>query len=302
MAEVIVVPNGGDETWSHSMAPFFMDSRVRVEPIAAGNVSSARNHGMRSASGKYIRFLDDDDYLLPGAMEQLELIESCEAEISSGRVSSVDQHGEEHGLVSFPSTDDFVCAAVTYSGFGLPISHLFLKSALGDSQWDTSIERAEDYAWLIDLAAQRDWKWAALDRPVGVWFQHGKTRRGLRASVLATMKGHEDAIISRLISLHHHLVRNGRESKQRDSAIASALWHYAHRGFPYRPFYWCAIARKAVNISASSRPDAYAYQEGLLRWAPPVAAECALFPIRRITRLYRDIRLALNDVEYVKKL
>lgn len=302
VVEILVVPNGGDETWRSSMAPFSLDGRVRVEPIARGNVSAARNHGLRSARGKYVRFLDDDDYLLPGALEQLELMEISQAEICSGHVGSVDQHGREHGQVSFPDTEDFVCAAVIFSGFRLPVGHLFLRSALTDFRWDEEIERAEDYAWQLDLAARRDWRWVVLDRVVGVWFQHDQTRRGLRASVLATMKGRQEAIISRLLSLHCRLEQSGRGSSQRDSAIAAALWHYAHRGFPYRPFYWFCIARKAVNISASSRPDSYAYQEGLLRWMPPVLAECVFVPIRRLTRLYRDVRLALNDIEYVRKL
>lgn len=300
--EVLVVPNGGDDTWRRSLKPLSRDERVRIEPVATGNVSVARNHGLRSARGKYVRFLDDDDYLLPGALEQLELMEASRAEICSGHVGSVDQHGHEHGQVSFPDTEDFVCAAVLFSGFRLPVGHLFLRSALADCRWDEEIERAEDYAWQLDLAAQRDWKWVALDRVVGIWFQHDQTRRGLRASVLATMKGRQEAIISRLLSLHRRLEQSGRGSLQRDSAIAAALWHYAHRGFPYRPFYWVRIARKAVNISVSSRPDSYAYQEGLLRRTPPVLAECVFVPVRRLTRLYRDLRLALDDIEYVRKL
>lgn len=300
--EVIVVPNGGDDTWNRSLASHAADERVRVMPVAEGNVCLARNHGLESARGKYVRFLDDDDYLLPDAVRQLELLESSGAEICSGRVDSVDQHGVSHGLASFPDTGDFVSAAATVGGFALPIGHLYLKSALGSSVWDSSVKRAEDFAWQLDLAARKDWKWIPLNNTVGVWFQHGQTRRGLRASVRKTMKGREEPIISRLLSLHASLGEAGRGSKSRDSAIASALWHYAHRGFPYRPFHWLGVARKAVRIDPASRPDAFAYQQGFLRHIPPILAECGLFPVRRVTRLYRDIRLVFRDIDYVRKI
>lgn len=39
------------------------DSRVRVVHQENGGVSSARNHGLRLASGKWVQFVDSDDYL-----------------------------------------------------------------------------------------------------------------------------------------------------------------------------------------------------------------------------------------------
>src|SRR5690348_7668220 len=69
--EVIVVPNGDDDSWKQSMAAFNADGRVRIRSIAEADANLARNHGMSMARGKYLRFLDDDDYLLPAAAGQL---------------------------------------------------------------------------------------------------------------------------------------------------------------------------------------------------------------------------------------
>jgi glycosyltransferase involved in cell wall biosynthesis len=296
--EAIVVPNGSDQSYRQSLAEFTADDRVRVEPVSTAHGNVARNHGLALARGKYVRFLDDDDYLLPGARDQLELLSTSNADVCSGRLTIVDQDGLDHGLAGFPSTTDFVCAAVTFSGFSLPTGTLFLRSCLDGNYWDANIDRNQDYIWMIDLAAQREWQWVHLDMPVGVWFQHDK----LRTSSVAAMTGKEEAVISRLMKLNERLTKLGSGNPERDAAIAAALWRYAHQGFPYHPFYWRRIARKAVEISPGSRPNIRAYQYTWLRWAPPIGAECLLAPARRLTRLYRDLRGDFHGHDYRRRL
>ncbi len=47
------------------------DSRIRVIAKSNGGVSSARNAGLQQAQGRYIMFLDADDYLEPTACERV---------------------------------------------------------------------------------------------------------------------------------------------------------------------------------------------------------------------------------------
>lgn len=48
-----------------------MDDRITVISQKNGGASSARNHGLRFARGKYIQFLDSDDYLRENALKTL---------------------------------------------------------------------------------------------------------------------------------------------------------------------------------------------------------------------------------------
>src|SRR5690606_21298027 len=82
--EVIVVPNGPDKSWRMALAPFQTDRRIRVAPVARAHANVARNHGLVLARGKYIRFLDDDDYLLPAASEQILALERSGHDLCSG--------------------------------------------------------------------------------------------------------------------------------------------------------------------------------------------------------------------------
>ena len=47
------------------------DGRIRVIHQQNGGLSAARNTGMKHCSGKYLLFVDSDDYLAPGALEFL---------------------------------------------------------------------------------------------------------------------------------------------------------------------------------------------------------------------------------------
>lgn len=300
--EVIVVPNGGDSSWRTSLQPFLGDSRLRVEPITVANVNEARNYGLKHSRGKYIRFLDDDDYLLPGAFEQPQALEASGAEVCSGRVCSVGQDGVDYGLLSFPEVTDFACAAIRISGMRLPVGNLYLKSALTGCCWDTNVDVAEDYAWMLDLIVRREWIWDHVDKPVGVWFQHNINRRTLRSVAVGRSKSREDVIVTRLFALHDHLIQKGRINRERDAAVAAALWHFAHSRFPHHPIYWHGIARKAMKISPDSRPEVDFLPTGFFRWVPVIAMEYFFVPVRRVTRLYKNIRNRIFDKSYIRKL
>ena len=61
--EIIVVDDGSDV----SLAPFFMSHPhlSYVRHTSARGLSAARNTGIEAARGKYIQFVDSDDYLIP---------------------------------------------------------------------------------------------------------------------------------------------------------------------------------------------------------------------------------------------
>lgn len=285
-AEVIVVPNGPDVSWKHSLASWRNDSRVRVSPITAAHGNAARNHGMMIANGKYIRFLDDDDYLLPLAIEQLATIVREDTDVCSGFVVSVDHDGSRLGRTSFPTTTDFTVAALSLSGFALPTCHLYRRSAVSDCIWDERLDVLQDRDWLISLVGLRDLKWTCVEYEVGVWFQHGSTR----TSTAAPSKGKSEIIIQKLCALPTLLLAQNRFGEERMSAISGALWQYAHRGFPHHPFYWTGVARCAIKIDPRERIRHPLYD--LLNVGPRSALllEWLFIPARHVARFFRALK------------
>jgi hypothetical protein len=283
--EVIVVPNGPDASWKQSLASWKSDSRIRVSPIATAHGNAARNHGMMIARGKYLRFLDDDDYLLPDAIEQLDAITREDADVCSGLVVSVDGNRSRLGRTSFPTTTDFTVAALSLTGFALPTGHLYRRAAVSDCRWDERLDVLQDRGWLISLAGLRDLKWARIECEVGVWFQHESTR----TSTATPSKGKSEIIIQKLCALPALLVSQNRIDQERVSAISGALWQYAHRGFPHHPFYWTGVARRAIRIDPHERIRHPLYD--LLNVGPRSALllEWLFIPGRHVTRLFRAL-------------
>lgn len=283
--EVIVVPNGPDDSWKQSLISWKRDARVRVSPITAAHGNAARNHGMKMARGKYLRFLDDDDYLLPDAIEQLNTITREDADVCSGLVVSVDSKPSILGRTSFPTTTDFIVAALSLSGFALPTCHLYRRAAVADCRWDESLDVLQDRGWLISLAGLRDFKWARVECNVGVWFQHN----AIRTSTAMPSRGKSEIIIQKLCALSGLLISQNRFSQERSLAISAALWQYVHRGFPHHPFYWTRVARRAIKIDPRGRTKHPLYD--LLGVGPSstLILEWIFIPGRHITRFFRGL-------------
>lgn len=79
--ECIIVNDGSTDN-TIQIAEFLCsrDCRIRLVNKENGGLSSARNAGLRVAKGKYLQFLDSDDYLLPTKLEkQIRQMESNES-------------------------------------------------------------------------------------------------------------------------------------------------------------------------------------------------------------------------------
>lgn len=292
--EIIVVPNGPDESWKQSLASWANDARIRVAPIQTAHGNVARNYGMSLAHGEYLRFLDDDDYLLSGSTEQLLLISSAKADICSGLIVNVDMDGSRFGLMRMPDTDDFVCAALCLTEFALPTCHLFRRSAISSCKWDPRIDTLQDRAWMVTMAGVREFSWVRVGHEVGVWFQHKLPR----TSRPGPATNRHNNLINSILDLDAKLEKQVRHSEVRRSAIANALWSYAHSGFPYHPLHWTAVARSATVIDPTSRPIEAAFDTDFARLLGPIVMEWVLLPVRRLTKAFRAARFMLNKDNY----
>lgn len=69
--QIIVVDDGSTDASSQKVRPYLSDGRVQFIEQANKGLSGARNTALEAASGKYVLFVDSDDYLELTAIEEL---------------------------------------------------------------------------------------------------------------------------------------------------------------------------------------------------------------------------------------
>lgn len=250
--EVIVVPNGGDETWRESLADLLVDPRIIVSPIEIGHANVARNHGMSLATGKYIRFLDDDDYLLPHAKFQLDYMEDNNLELSTGYT----RHGTEEKVLNRAKLSvnvDIVECVLIQSSLTLTTGNLYLRRCLDNTSWNFEIPRLQDNIWMIDICSVREWKWAIFHHDVAVWYHHNLIRisKGGKTNCIAPWFFYSK------VNLWYALNNQGRLTDQRSNKIIENLTHYIHFNFPRNPiicnkmFFDLMKIKKISNVNSN---------------------------------------------------
>jgi glycosyltransferase involved in cell wall biosynthesis len=68
--EVVLVDDGSPEP-AERLLESIDDPRLRIRRAEHGGPSAARNVGIAAATGEWIRFVDSDDFVVPGSTESL---------------------------------------------------------------------------------------------------------------------------------------------------------------------------------------------------------------------------------------
>lgn len=98
--EIVIVDDGAPETCAKLLDIYAEnDERVQVLHKINGGVSSARNHGLKVATGDYILFMDSDDELENNAIEKL-------VEISKNTCSDITVCSCKHTIMSEKKKND----------------------------------------------------------------------------------------------------------------------------------------------------------------------------------------------------
>lgn len=295
VTEVIVVPNGPDSSWQVVRDYYHGDPRVRFVHSDIPDRDIARNIGIEIARGDLIRFLDDDDFLLPtAASKQYELLITQKTDFCSAAISVHDQEGNHLQDVFQPHTKSGLIAALSYDRLQIPLAHVYRRSSIQESRWPTGIRQSEDIVWLITYAAKQNRSWTRMDEPVGVWYQHDGTRMSLdRPSGFVL----EPTAFS-LIEASKVLMSQKRWNSQLATTTGRAIWECVHRAFPFRPLYWTGIALRARRLAPNSKPGAPIYRMPI----HPLLVLWLLLPERWIVLAVKRIRARTIGWDYRRRL
>lgn len=99
--EIICVDDGSGDSSPQILQEYAgRDSRIRVLAQKNQFAGAARNHGMRYAAGKYLSFLDGDDYFEPDMLKKM--YEQAEKNRADILICGYAEHREDNGEVTLP--------------------------------------------------------------------------------------------------------------------------------------------------------------------------------------------------------
>ena len=241
--EVIVVNDSGREL---PAAEWQQSPMLQVVSTWRRERCVARNTGAAIARGEYLLFLDDDDWLLPGALERLCLLakQKSEAAWLYGSVRIVD---EEDNCLARPFLGmDGNCFTQTMAGEWIPLQASAIRSnaffAVGG--FDPHLAAAEDVdlarriAHLGDFACtandlacvQRGATWVTSSD----WARHNENSRRAREGILNSTD-----TLTRMLKSAPSPYWHGRIVR---AYWSSALWNIQHRDV------FTAIGRGALGL------------------------------------------------------
>jgi glycosyltransferase involved in cell wall biosynthesis len=226
--EVIVVNDSGSPL---STAPWQQDPRVRLLHTNRRERSAARNAGAAIARGRFLHFLDDDDWLLPDALRQAWRVPKTEAVgWYYGMSTLADRNGSD--LIQLQHGLSGNCFVQVMAGEWIPLQSSFLRADVffDVGGFNQTISGPEDIDLLRRIAL--DWELTEIRGPIACvsrgdtgsttdYAAHPRASRQARESVLS-----EGRAFDRLWDSADHARWRGRITR---IYLTSAAWNIQHR-------------------------------------------------------------------------
>ncbi|KEZ77873.1 glycosyl transferase family protein [Salinisphaera hydrothermalis C41B8] len=140
--EVIVVDDGSTDDTNEKANAFTADPRLRIVQRPNGGLGAARNSGIEAAHGRYIMFVDGDDWLEPDA------VDSCLGAIENS--PQADLLVFDYIDVRPHSTRRRICRPDFWGTKNAAWNKVYARALIGEHRFDTDIIYE-------DLAAVRPW-------------------------------------------------------------------------------------------------------------------------------------------------
>ena len=294
--EIIVILNGKkgmlfDESTS------FQHPLVKYYKLEEGNVSKARNYGLSIAQGELIRFLDDDDYLIPEvAYKQYIELYNSDADLST-YAGAIEDDVKRYQVINPIDIDDYCAATLSAYCPALTFATVYKSKTIKHLKWDEYIFTVEDEKWMRTIAASTEIKWLRSNEVVAVWYQHDIDRLSLPI-------GYPELYRNRCTSIKEtlqKLIDSNRITLLRLKTASGGLWSAIHGGFYFNPIYWTKIGLYARMLDPNSRPSDPFFQK-LPNWIHPLIIEWLMLPKRWMNHQFRRLKYKLGCSSCIRKI
>lgn len=170
--EVVAVDDGSRDASRELLAALGPRVRLVTNDVSAGR-NHARNKGLALARGRYVKFLDQDDDLWPGALcQEVGLADTQDADIvvSACRIAPFGGGETEGQIIPAPRLDRGIDSLLAGES-ALTAAALYRRTYLAGCQWEENAGKFDDWRFFVS-AALRGGKIARRAEISYTWRQH----------------------------------------------------------------------------------------------------------------------------------
>jgi glycosyltransferase involved in cell wall biosynthesis len=221
--EIIVVDDGSDDgTWE------WLQQQEGIVALRQPNQGQtyAVNYGVKIARGRYIRFLDSDDFLSKGFIDaQFDAAVASEADVVYSRVDLYEEEGGKVTSFDDPLWDDFMSVQLGECYGSHFLGMLFRREVLPPVPRRPEFSLRDDRMFLLEVALQNP-KISVVPGCCGYWVQH-------RTQMQRSYPGIQGVAAHwQLLSIFRRILREldvrGELTLRRRRAACRVLWPLAH--------------------------------------------------------------------------
>lgn len=217
--EIILIDDGSQDS-SASICDIYAEkySNVCVFHKENGGASSARNMGIAKARGKYIGFIDADDYVYPTYIESLyTLIEEYAADISmctcykmneKETIPQLSKNLDEKNIECFTSEEAIEKLLYRKGIIGYPVVKLFRANEIKEKMFLENVVYGEDFIFIYNTIKSAK-KIVLLRENLYIYIQHDNSITHQKVKVQSyqvSWEAYIDNIYARIIKEDQKLV------------------------------------------------------------------------------------------------
>jgi glycosyltransferase involved in cell wall biosynthesis len=239
---------------------------------------------MEVARGKYLKFLDDDDRLKPGALlREVKVLRRMGASISYGGVEVRRSGGENYRFL--PSErHDLISGLMRGSVWSHPVALTYRREAIQTIRWDPSLAYNQDKDFAIRVASQ-EVETADVGAIVGEFHDHEGERITTTVKKEVPKVERLERQIAFILKGIERLRERGTLEPYHRRAAAEGLWQWAYMAAPYDLDVLTTTFDRIREIDPDFLPSRRWKGLHLLdRITSPAFTEILLWPMRRLRR------------------
>jgi glycosyltransferase involved in cell wall biosynthesis len=220
--EVIVVDDGSTDGTREWLAAL-NDDRIQVVLQQHKGAQHARNRGKEAAKGTYVKFLDDDDLLVPGALlKQFDVLETSGLDVAYGHIHVRHENDDDRLTTLTVGTYDLLYEGVMQDHLRRWVSNcLIRREVVKDMNWETWVPFHQDVQFMCALSVGGTTS-VSIGEPSIVIRQHDGDR--------VSSKRNDISSIER-VKIEYEIYKHTLESvtdETYQSFLVDHIWNIAH--------------------------------------------------------------------------